>query len=297
MSTKEFKGVIPPITTPLDSNGELDEKSFERHIDNLTANGVHGLFTMGTYGEGSVVSRRTWLQVHKKAIAYSKIPVICGAIESSTLRVIEAVKQLEDIGAETVVVTTPFFFRVNNESELIRHFEKICASTKLKIFSYNIPENSGTPIGVNVIKAIRDIDNYVGIKDSSGLIGQMLETIQICKNSKVSVFCGDSLTMGVAILMGADGSVTGPSNYLSKLHIELYEAAKSGNIAETYRLQLEMNELCRANGAARNWMTAVKYMGQSIGIHEEYACWPTLPITDAERKAVDAVYSKFRVNQ
>lgn len=277
MYMQKLAGVVPPIVVPLNGDGTLDEAGFQRQIDHLTAGGVQALFTMGTFGEGSVLPRSTWLQVHKKALAYAQIPVICGAIESSTLRTIEALKQLEDIGAATAVVTTPFFYRAQSEGELVRHFEAICAATSLNVITYNIPVNSGTNIPPAVIRRLVDIPNYAGLKDSSGDVGQMLELIDICRGTGATVLGGDVPTMGTAMLLGADGCVPGPGNYFPQLFVRLWQAAQKREVDEVVRLQLEAIRLSKVGALAPNWVASYKYIGRLMDLHEAHLAAPGQP--------------------
>ena len=47
-----FKGVIPPICTPLDEYGDVDSAGLERLVASMLSAGVHGIFALGSTGEG-----------------------------------------------------------------------------------------------------------------------------------------------------------------------------------------------------------------------------------------------------
>ena len=52
----KIKGIIPPLVTPLDRKGRVDEESLEKLISHCIQGGVSALFILGSCGEGSVLT-------------------------------------------------------------------------------------------------------------------------------------------------------------------------------------------------------------------------------------------------
>ena len=108
---KEIVGVIPPVITPLDSDERVDEKAFRRLISHCIESGIHGIFVAGSNGECMALTqkerdRAIWIALEETG---GRVPVIAGVMDSSTKRVIENVKRLEQMGG-TVAVVTPVFY-------------------------------------------------------------------------------------------------------------------------------------------------------------------------------------------
>lgn len=48
----KLKGVIPPLVTPLSRDEEVDTAAAAKVVEHVLAGGVHGVFILGTMGEG-----------------------------------------------------------------------------------------------------------------------------------------------------------------------------------------------------------------------------------------------------
>ena len=49
---RPLRGIIPPMATPLASIDQLDVRGVETLVEHVLSGGVHGLFLLGTTGEG-----------------------------------------------------------------------------------------------------------------------------------------------------------------------------------------------------------------------------------------------------
>jgi len=188
----DYRGIIPPIITPLREDETLDEESLEKLINYCIDNGVHGIFAMGSSGEAMCVSRDVWrktIEVTLKA-AGRRVPVFCGVIDSSTARVIENIKKLEQAGAEIVVVAPAFYIRNTCQEEIIRHYDKVCSSTNLNVMAYNIPPMTNANILPETIKKLSEIDNLVAYKDSCADWEQVQRNLFLLEDSGMSFFNG-----------------------------------------------------------------------------------------------------------
>jgi len=54
--TKEITGVVPPIITTFDENGEFDPKRMKNLVKYVEKGGIKGIFVCGTYGSGPLMS-------------------------------------------------------------------------------------------------------------------------------------------------------------------------------------------------------------------------------------------------
>src|SRR5438270_13028459 len=73
-------GIIPPVATPMRDNEDLDLPRLKKFLDHLIANGVHGIFVLGTNSEFYALDEREILVVIATAVAYvyKRVPVYAG---------------------------------------------------------------------------------------------------------------------------------------------------------------------------------------------------------------------------
>ncbi|MBO0811119.1 MAG: dihydrodipicolinate synthase family protein, partial [Microlunatus sp.] len=67
-----FAGVIPPIVTPLGTDGHIHEPSLRRLIDHVLAGGATGVFVLGSTGEGTsftATDRYTVIKIASEQLA------------------------------------------------------------------------------------------------------------------------------------------------------------------------------------------------------------------------------------
>jgi len=290
-----FHGIIPPVITPLKEDETLDEENFEKLIHYCIDNGVHGIFVSGTSGEAMCVSRKVWKRTAEVAInsVKDRVPVFCGVIDSSTARVIENIKELEQIGAKIVVATPAFYLQNTCQDEIIRHFEIICKSTNLKVVAYNIPATTHVNILPETIQKISQIDNLVAYKDSCANWEQFQRNLYMLENSDISLFNGAEELCGPSLLFGADGCVPGLASFFPSLFINMYYEALNSNITQVYELQKKVWEIRKTLSAGKSWMSAMKYIGSRLGFGSSKVTSPVEPLTDSEKKKIDMILEKY----
>jgi dihydrodipicolinate synthase/N-acetylneuraminate lyase len=161
-----FKGIIPPVLTTFDSEGNVDEKRYLNLIDFLSKK-VHGLFVCGTYGGGPLMTVDERKKVTELAIegAAGRVPVIVHIGSSNPNDVFELAKHAEHAGAKAVATVVPFYFPYSQD-DIVRFFKKLIQTTALPVFIYNNPKTTGVTIDIETLKKLRDVGLY-GIKDST----------------------------------------------------------------------------------------------------------------------------------
>lgn len=292
---KTFKGIIPPIITPMTMERKLDKKALYRLIDYDISSGVSGIFTMGSSGEAMMTSREVWLDTIDSTIRYvaGRVNVFCGVIDSSTIRVIENIKVAEQLGAKNMVVTPAFYLQNSCQEEIIRHFEAIAKNTSSNIIVYNIPAMTHVTIAPHTIQKIAEIDNVVAYKDSSADWESFQRVLFLLENYDIAVFNGAEELCSVAIIFGAQGCVPGLAGFFPKLFVDLYHAGVHGDIKEVYRLQKDVWELRKSLRTGKHWMSAMKHIGSSMNFGADITSMPCEPLTSEEAKTIDQIVSKY----
>lgn len=296
---KRFGGVIPPIITPMTENFELDRDALERHIEFLIEHGVSGIFIGGTSGEAGYVSLSVQEELTRVTIeaVRGRVEVLVGAIEPSTVRVIERIKALEQLGTSFFVVTPAFYLQNSGQSEVVRHFENVCASTKAVVAAYNIPGTTHVNMLPETIRTIAAIDNVRMYKDSCADFEQIQRDIFQLEDTQVSVFNGAEELCAASAIFGAEGIVPGLANFLPELFVKVFGAGRAGRIQEAISLQREINEIRKVIFVGRHWMAAMKYLAFRFGFGCGALALPVEPLTDEQKRAIDGMIEPYRTGR
>ncbi len=231
--TPTFSGVIPPVVTPLTSDGELDVRSLERLVAFLLEGGVDGLFALGSSGETAYLTHRQQDAVIEvvTGAAAGQVPVVVGAIETTTNRVVERALAAKERGADAVVATAPFYTRTH-ETEIDRHFRAIARAVPLPLLAYDIPVCVQSKLGVDQLLTLAADGVLAGVKDSSGDdVGFRKLILGAGELPDFALLTGHEVVVDAMLLGGADGAVPGLGNVDPHGYARLLAAAKAGDWA------------------------------------------------------------------
>ncbi len=240
-----LKGIIPPMITPLKSNDELDRNGVEKLIEHILAGGVHGLFLLGTNGEGPSLSYRLRKEFLKLSceIIRGRVPVLVGVTDSSFSGAMEMADYSKSVGVDSIVVAPPFYFPAT-ETEMINYVEKLAAATPLPFVLYNMPMHTKINLTIPTIQRAKEL-GCIGVKDSSGDMANLYMMIDAFKEDQnFAVFAGTELYLPDAVMGGAHGAVAGGANVFPELFVDLYNAALVRDHEKISRLRDQIIWLC-----------------------------------------------------
>ncbi len=301
---KKYHGIIPPIITPVDEKENLDEQGFRALLDYCIDGGLHGIFVAGTNGETMALTQAERNRTIKVTLdqVNGRVPVIAGVMDSSTRRVIENIKALEDIGGTCAAVTSIFYARHTSQDETVRHFERILNETNVDLFIYNIPPFTGLKLNATTVLKIATLDDRVaGYKDSSGAYGDFVQVLSVYKGTPFSVLQGVTPQALSSVLLGADGFVPALAPCFPQMFASAYEAARDKNIELTWKYNELIRESSKILGMSKNSTAAAKYAISLRGFTDKRVIWPqdfTLPEDEGKIKEkvaeVDAMYEALK---
>lgn len=241
-----FKGSAVALVTPFDKNGKVNFFVLKHLIDYQIANGTKALVVLGTTGEASTISKSEREKIIKFSVcqAGGQIPVIVGTGSNSTEKAIEQTKQAETLGADGVLVVTPYYNKCNQEG-LFLHFKQIAKATKLPIILYNVPSRTGVNILPSTLLNLAKIKNIVGIKEASGNMSQIAE---IChkKPPNFAVYSGDDLLTVPIMSLGSDGVISVTANAEPENVSLMCEFMLKQDISNALRLHNQLFNLNKA---------------------------------------------------
>lgn len=229
--TPSYSGVIPPVVTPLTEDGELDRDSLERLVAHLIEGGVNGLFALGSSGETAYLTPRQQDAAVDTIVRASggQVPVLVGAIETTTNKVVERAEASVKLGADAVVATAPFYTRTH-PTEIERHFRDIAASVDVPVVAYDIPVCVHSKLSPELLLTLATDGVLAGVKDSSGDDGSFRRLcLGAARLPSFALLTGHELVVDAALLGGADGVVPGLGNVDPHGYRRLYDAAEAGD--------------------------------------------------------------------
>jgi len=282
------KGIIPAMVTPLDDRGELKEDALRRLTNYLIAGGVHGLFPVGSQGESYALTAAQKTRIIEVVVeeAKARVPVYAGTGAVTTRETIELTRMAESAGAQAVSVITPYFIKPS-EDELLQHYIAVAKATRLPVLLYNNPARTGLSISAELVVRAAQVDNIVGVKDSSGDLTLTAEYIRRTDENFAVLAGRDTLIYGT-LAYGGKGAITATANVAPKLVVEIYEAFVAGDLQRSLAAQYRLAPL-RLAFELGTFPVVIKEALNMIGIDAGYAIKPVGDMSEVRRAELRAV--------
>jgi 4-hydroxy-tetrahydrodipicolinate synthase len=247
-----LQGAFTALITPMKENGDVDYEGFRALIAFQIAEGIDGIVPLGTTGENPTLDEDEEERLIKIAIdeAKGRIPVIIGTGSNDTKHMVQYTKRAKDLGASAALVVTPYYNKPN-DTGLIRHFEA-AAAVGIPVIVYNIASRTGKNISAALMDTISHIPGIVGVKESSGDIGQIGDIInqtaakRKAEGKQFTVLSGDDALALPLIALGGDGVISVISNLVPGKVKALAKACLSGNFDEGRKIHFELLPLVKA---------------------------------------------------
>ena len=284
-------GIIPPIVTPLINDNELDEEGLEKLINHLLKGGVHGVFLLGTTGEGTSLRYKLREKFIRQAcsIIDKKVPVMVGITDTSFDGSIEIAHICKDAGADSLVVAPPYYLPIT-DIEMLRYLDDLVAELPLPFLLYNIPSHTKLHMSVETVKHAKDL-GALGIKDSSGDMLYMIKLISNLKESdNFSFITGTEIFIPETILQGGHGAIAGGANMFPKLFVDFYNASVEKDLIKIDLLrQIVMkiyNTIYNVGNFSSRYTVGTKCALATMGICNNYVAHPLRKFHELETKAI-----------
>ena len=234
------RGIIPAMVTPLDRNEEIDEAGIRGIINYLIDSGVHGIFVCGSQGESYALTEDEKKRVIEISVdeVNGRVPVYAGTGAVTTKMTIELSRYAVDVGADAVTIVTPYFIKPSQD-ELYMHYKRIAESVDSPILIYNNPGRTNVNLEAETVKKLAEIDNIVGIKDSSGDLTLTTQYIMKCPDEFAVLAGRDSLILAT-LLYGGKGAVAATANVAPRLVVGIYENFIKGDLEKARELQFKI---------------------------------------------------------
>jgi dihydrodipicolinate synthase/N-acetylneuraminate lyase len=238
-------GIIPPMVTPLLDQETLDAVGLERLIEHLVGGGVHGLFLLGTNGEGPAIGYKVRRELVERTCAQvgGRVPVMVGITDTAFIESVRMAGHAADAGADAVVLAPPYYFPAG-QPEILEYLERLLPRIPLPLFLYNMPTHTNFMFETETVMRAFDIEGIAGIKDSSGDMVYFQCLLELLRDRpEVSLLVGPEQLLAESVLSGGHGGVSGGANFFPALFVALYEAAVRRDLHRVSELQSLVMEI------------------------------------------------------
>lgn len=282
-------GVIPPVCTPLTPDGEVDTGSLIRLVDHLRDAGVDGLFVLGSTSEAAFLTDRQRQTVITTVATHlaGALPLLVGAIDMTTPRVLEHARAALAAGADAIVATAPFYARTG-PAETERHYRLLAERTGAPVLAYDLPSAVHTKLTPDLVLRLAADGVLAGLKDSSPDQAGLRTVITAARVLPgFTVFTGSESLVDTALLMGADGVVPGLGNVDPHGYVRLARLCAAGDWQSARSEQERLLHLFAMVQGRPSGIGAFKAALRLRGVID-YATTaePQPPLSDADVEAV-----------
>lgn len=288
-----FKGCGTAIVTPFTQDGvNFDE--FRKLIEFQIKNKVDAIIVCGTTGEAATMTEEEKKQTIKFAIdiVAKRTKVIVGTGSNNTKVAIDMSKWAQEIGADGILVVTPYYNKTT-QNGLIAHYTEIAKAVKLPIIMYNVPGRTGVNILPNTCKELSKIENIVGIKEASGDISQVAKIASLCGDD-FSIYSGNDDQIIPVLSLGGKGVISVLSNIMPEYTHNMVYHYFNGEVEKAMKEQLEVIDLIDALFVEVNPIP-VKYALNLMGFDFGKPRLPLVEMTESNKELMKNVMKKHKL--
>jgi dihydrodipicolinate synthase/N-acetylneuraminate lyase len=289
---RPFRGIVPPMVTPLNGPDELDVAGLERLIEHMLAGGVHGLFILGTTGDGPALSYELRRQVIERTchLVAGRVPVLVGITDTSYIESIRMAEIAAAAGAAAAVVAPPYYFHVS-QADLMRLVESMARDSPLPIYLYNMPDLTKMVWTPQTVALASDIPQVLGLKDSSGDMDYLRAALAAVKHKPdFSVLIGPEHLLLDGLLAGVHGGVCGGANLFPYVLTALFDAFSRGDVATARTLQERIIEigtpLYKTGESQSSYIRGLKGALEVSGICSGKLAWPFAEADEIQKRNI-----------
>tara|TARA_Y100000590_G_scaffold448262_1_gene584655 strand:- start:6 stop:887 length:882 start_codon:yes stop_codon:yes gene_type:complete len=282
-----FKGSNVALVTPFKDN-QLDEENYIKLINFHIENGTNGLVPAGTTGESPTLSHEEHQRVIELCIKESNgnIPVIAGTGSNSTVEAVALTKHAEKAGADGALVVTPYYNKPTQEG-LYQHYKTINDNTSLPIIIYNIPSRCVIDMSVDTMARLFELKNIAGVKDATGDLNRLDQTIKKLGNEFIQLTGEDGLALEFN-KRGGVGIISVTANIAPKLCSDFQKYSKSNTdneIKEAERIDQMLQPLHKSLFIESN-PAPVKFAAKLLGLCDDAVRLPLVKISKNTQEEV-----------
>jgi 4-hydroxy-2-oxoglutarate aldolase len=283
-------GILLPFTTSFADEGQLNAPALQSNIGKWNEKGINGYVALGSTGERVHLNEREYIKSVETARAHisSEMVFIVGAGQQGTWTTTDEVRHVAEAGADAVLVITPNFYKAEmTQNALVKYYMAVADASSVPVLLYSVPHLTGVTIQSETIARLSEHENIIGVKDSSGDILALAETIRLVPDD-FAVLTGNGSALYPALCVGARGGILAIGCIAPQLAVAIYDAFQKGEHGRARTLQQKLTRLTRGI-LGRYGISGLKAALDMLGYVGGHVRAPLLDASDEARREIAAV--------
>ena len=282
-------GILTAMITPFTQNG-VNLEEFGKMIEYQIEGGTDALVVLGTTGEPATMTEAEKEEAIKYAVkkAAGRIKIIVGTGSNNTAKAVAASVKAEKLGADGVLAVTPYYNKCTQKG-LLEYYRAICAAVKIPVIAYNVPSRTAVNILPETAEKLACIPNMAGIKEASGNMAQVCETMRRIRG-KMDLYSGEDFLNLPMLAIGGAGLISVTSNIAPALVKKMYTLVKQNKLDEANAVQdflLPLEDACFLEVNPIPIKAAYNMLGFDAGV-------PRAPLTELEEANKAKLYEEMK---
>lgn len=270
-------GILTAMITPFNECGvNFDELG--RMLDYQIEGGTDAVVILGTTGEPATMTEEEKIAVIKYSVnrVNGAMKVIAGTGSNDTARAVANAEIAEKLGVDGILAVTPYYNKCT-QAGLLDYYKKICSAVKIPVIAYNVPSRTAVNILPETAEKLAEIPNMAGIKEASGNMAQVCETMRRIRG-KMDLYSGEDFLNLPMLAIGGAGLISVTSNVAPALVKKMYNLVKENRLDEANAVQdflLPLEDACFLEVNPIPVKAAYNMLGFDAGV-------PRPPLTELE---------------
>ena len=290
----DLSGIYPALTTPFDGEGAVSLDGVKHNIRLYNATGLAGFVVLGSTGESVMLSKSEGESILAavREVADRGKRLIAGTGAESTAETIAKTKRAAELGYDVALVKTPYYYKpAYKPAVFARHYRSVADASPIPVLLYSVPVFTGVALESADVIALSDHPNIVGIKDSSGDVRRVGETIAGTPG-EFQTLVGAASTVLPCLAIGARGAILALASALPEKCVELYRLFAAGKMEAARELQLALVTASRVIVSEMS-IAGVKYAMEQRGYRGGVPRLPLLPLQEEQKKRLSAMLASL----
>jgi len=290
----QLRGSIVPLMTPFTPEGDVDHDSLANLVEWQLASGTHGVSIGGSTGEPgaqSIEERAAAIETVTRTVA-DRVPVVVGTGTAQLHETMEVTARAMELGIDASLIITPYYARPTQEALYVWYKTIAAEFPELPIIAYNVPSRTAVDIAPETVARLyRDVENFVGIKETTKDFEHFSRVIQLCGRDLV-VWSGIELLCLPLLALGGAGFLSATANIAPAAHAQMYELWEAGDLEGARAIHYGLHPLVdllfvETNPAPGKWVLEQRGL-----IRSGYVRPPLITPTDAGLAKMRALLSE-----
>lgn len=293
LDASALRGSMVALATPF-RDGRIDYPALEELVEWQIASGQRALVPCGSTGESATLTHDEHIEVVEAVVNFARgrVPVIAGTGSNSTAEAIRLTRAAERAGASAALLISPYYNKPTQDG-IVEHYHAIARESGIPLIAYNIPGRTASTIEVPTLARLAEIKGLIGVKEATGSLDRVMDTIAACGENFVVLSGEDSLTVPM-IAVGARGVISAVANVIPAEMAQITEAALAGRWDEARALHYRMLPVMRACFLETNPIP-VKAALALLGRCRDELRLPLVPMTQPARERLRAALEQAGV--